>query len=203
MATEQLQDSLCFIDGIAYSTGATGGLGVLDQDSFSLLDSVTGVAGLPLFFADTLSLSDSPSLGIKFLIADSLSLTDGIAFSYTNPYLVVKDSFSLADSVTTRLVAATGFTDSLTFGEGLAAGWSFAVSDSFTFSDTVGGTPTATSLALTQLLSDSFTFLDSFALSGGSTAIVDGYILVDSVSAYLASSDTAYLRRYLNDVISN
>jgi hypothetical protein len=172
--------------------------------------------------SDTGALSDSLGLNLATLILDSLSLSDrlvvstifpserlvlsdSVAISYIRPGLSVQDQVAFNDSLATSLTRVLSVSDTLSFSDSTSSPLAWLVPpDALSLSDAAVATLSVLpGISLTQYVTDTYPqFRDNLSLSASPSLLLytNSVRLSDEVNVSLQSSDTAYFRRYLNDV---
>lgn len=131
-------------------------------------------ATIQMVLADSLSLSDSLSIGYGNLVANQLLLSDLIAVGYGD---LLSDSITITDSAV------------------LVQELDELLSDQMTFSDS-----SVVTLGLTELLSDQLVFSDSLNIGYGNS-LVDTMSLSDSVALLFALSNTFSETLLISDAV--
>lgn len=127
-------DTLSLSDGLA--TQGTGAFAV--NDTFSLSDALAISVSIGQVTVDSLSSSDSVSVGFGTALSDTATLTDEFSGLMTHS-LALTDSLGLTDSFTSQLsqLGALQLADSLTLSDFLAIGYGVKVTDTQSLSDDI------------------------------------------------------------------
>lgn len=157
-------------------------------DSFTFSDHAQAGVNHVVPYADGFAMSDSVSLQLNIAVladCDYFPWLDSVELDlfYTAPQVVeVADYFEYDDEADLFLTGVTN------------------VSDGFAWFDSV-----ILNLATvpTNVFSDSFSWTDGITLQLGTSVLMftDSFTWSDSMSFTLGTSNTAYLRRYLNDIV--
>ena len=214
--TETLTDTLSLSDSL------TVNYGILVSDTLTLSDRLTNTYGY--LFQEGISLSDGEqiALGVNRTAADQIGLMDFINVSTFRQTINLFDSLTLRDSVVTFapyvlavsdtlvLSDSVGFNtinpvDTLNLTDSVSIGIGVLAIDSLTLTDAATATFTNVSLAVQVNVTDTVSLFDSIQHNQFPINILlgDSLSLSDSVGAHFGSNPIPYLRRYLNDVISN
>jgi hypothetical protein len=127
------------VDSLTFSDTNAVGYGDLISDSFTLTDSFAFNSGAALIseqFSDTLSLTDSDTIGYGQGQVDSLTFSDSAATGYGN---VITDTVTFSDSEANALGMLSTFSDQLAMPDSyvdLLAG-AVALSDTLTIADSL------------------------------------------------------------------
>ena len=126
------------------------------------------------WFYDTISVTDSLSLNVAKVLADSVSMSDSFstAVQYSRSF---SDSVTFSDSAVPLLEILRSFTDSVSFSETQAINLSKALSDSLAVTDSV-----STALTAEKTLSDSLSISDTFSIENSLGDPADSFTLSDS-----------------------
>jgi hypothetical protein len=179
--TEIVGDSYTLSDSAAYELDGVNE--VTASDSLAFGDSINVTIDFALQLSDSLSFSDSINFNdfqIVIITGDGLALSDSLVVSGDSP-LVFSDRIILLDFASVDAPASSsGIGDSYTLSDSaqVVLEINLDLSDSIVIDDTPG-------LFLTEVLEENFS---------------DEYTLSDSISLFLSTSDTSYLRAYLNDI---
>ena len=143
-----------------------------DYSSFLLNNLV--IANDSILFLDTVGILKQATL------TDSISISDAVvAIKYSSNFNILSDTLTLSDAIINSLNP------------------SYALSDTISLSDALPNI-----LSVQIFSSDIIPFSDalSLVLKGSSAILVEQLKLQDNVMVILGSTQSAYLRRYLNDV---
>lgn len=187
-----LSDSLSITDGLILA----GSESVVISDSFTITDNVGGIESpLGVTVSDFLTLSDFQSLLLSGTftspIADQFIFTDAFFFNATMESPTQSDEIDLSDEMQAVLELNLEISDTMSFSD----------SD---LNDNVN------SPSVNKMFADTISMLDFVITESGGNinlsdplALSDGLGLSDNVAFSVTENINSYLRRYLNDVISN
>ena len=202
-------------DTLALSDSQLLNLGIAEvpTDTISLSDGATLQELLALVVSDSFTITDAALVQSPLTppvpdVMDFLVLTDSVQLLKLGFYdFISTDLVSLTDNIDlTGTEQETGGSSTVSFSDGstLTLYLNVVLADDMSFTDVVvdnnPNTPT-----INLVIPDTLAIVDFINyVDGGSVVIgqlMDSFSLTDSVDIYNASSITAYLRRYLNDVV--
>ena len=181
MPTYLVGDTLSVLDGARIAIPNSGFIktdSLIFNDYSSFLLSNLVIANDSILFLDTVGILKQATL------TDSISISDAVvAIKYSSNFNILSDTLTLSDAIVNSLNPP------------------YALSDTISLSDAVAvSLPNILSVQIFS--SDIIPFSDalSLVLKGSSAILVEQLKLQDNVMVILGSTQSAYLRRYLNDV---
>ena len=198
-----LSDTITLSDSIAENSAAI--LEVTASDSIALDDSISTflIVVLTEILSDSLALGDGISIGLDFVLQfnDSLNFSDSINFNDFQIVVITGDGLNLSDSFVISGDSPLVFNDRLIlldFAFVDAPASTSNLGDSYTLSDSA-----QVVLEINLSVSDSIVIDDTpglFLTEVLQEVFNDDFNFSDSIELFLSTSDTSYLRNYLNDV---